>query len=90
MPEDYFKHMKTRVDFLDKENYVGKFTLVEGDALGHELENDGGCVLKISSEYDFKGDVISKEEDIKETQEHTMGLYKSCADYLIANPHVCV
>ncbi|XP_022868864.1 major allergen Pru ar 1-like [Olea europaea var. sylvestris] len=75
MPEGYFKHMKTRVDFLDKENYVGKFTLVEGDALGHELE---------------KGDVILKEEDIKATLEHTMGLYKSCADYLIANPHICV
>ncbi|XP_022868870.1 pathogenesis-related protein STH-2-like [Olea europaea var. sylvestris] len=97
----HFKHMKTKVDSLDKENYVAKFTLVEGDALGDELEKvcyemkfedskDGGCVLKITSEYHSKGDVVPKEEDIKAAQEHTMGLYKSCADYLIANPHVCV
>ncbi|CAA3031161.1 pathogenesis-related STH-2-like [Olea europaea subsp. europaea] len=93
--------MKTRVHFLDKENYVGKFALVEGDTLGDELEKvcyemkfqdskDEGCVLKITSEYHSKGDVVPKEEDIKAAQEHTMGLYKSCADYLIANPHVSV
>ncbi|XP_022868863.1 pathogenesis-related protein STH-2-like [Olea europaea var. sylvestris] len=95
------KNMKTKVDSLDKENYVAKFTLVEGDALGDELEKvcyemkfedskDGGCVLKITSEYHSKGDIVPKEEDIKAAQEHTMELYKSCADYLIANPHVCV
>ncbi|CAI9776047.1 unnamed protein product [Fraxinus pennsylvanica] len=97
----HFKYMKNRLDFLDTENYVSKFTLVEGDALGDQLEKicyemkfedskDGGCIIKITSEYHTKGDVVLKEEDVEAGKEHAMGLYKSCADYLIANPHVCV
>ncbi|KAL2469621.1 major allergen Pru ar 1-like [Abeliophyllum distichum] len=95
-----FKTLKNRVDFLDAENYVSKFTLIEGDALGDQLEKicyemkfedskDGGCVIKITSDYHTKGDVVLKEEDINAGKEHAMGLYKACADYLIANPHVC-
>ncbi|CAA3031165.1 major allergen Pru ar 1-like [Olea europaea var. sylvestris] len=96
----YFKYMKNRLDFLDIENYMVKSTLVEGDALGDQLEKicyemefedskDGGCVIKITSEYHTKGNIVLKEDDIEAGKEHAMGLYKSCADYLIANPHVC-
>ncbi|KAL2463207.1 Pathogenesis-related protein STH-21 [Forsythia ovata] len=93
-------YMKNRVDFIDAENYVSKFTLIEGDALGDKIEKifyemkfedskDGGCVIKIKSDYHTKGDVVLKEEDINAGKDHAMGLYKDCADYLIANPHVC-
>ncbi|KAL2463206.1 Pathogenesis-related protein Bet v I domain-containing protein [Forsythia ovata] len=94
----HFKYLKNRVDFLDPENYVSKFTLVEGDALGDQIESivyevkfedskDGGCVVKIASEYHTKGDVVLKEEDINAGKDQAMGIYKACADYLIANPH---
>ncbi|KAL2463214.1 Pathogenesis-related protein STH-2 [Forsythia ovata] len=93
-------YMKNRVDFVDAENYVSKFTLVEGDALDDKVEKvcyemkfedskDGGCVIKITSDYYTKGDVVLKEEDVNAGQDHAMGLYKACADYLVANPHVC-
>ncbi|KAL2469596.1 major allergen Pru ar 1-like [Abeliophyllum distichum] len=92
--------LTVKVDFLDPENYVSKFTLVEGDALGDQIESivyevkfedskDGGCVVKIATEYHTKGDVVLKEEDINAGKDQAMGIYKACADYLIANPHVC-
>ncbi|KAL2463504.1 Major allergen Pru ar 1 [Forsythia ovata] len=92
------KTLKNRVDFIDTVNYVSKFTLIEGDALDDKVEKicyelkfedskDGGCVLKIKSDYHTKGDVVLKEEDIKAGQDHALGLYKACAEYLVAHPH---
>ncbi|CAI9776045.1 unnamed protein product [Fraxinus pennsylvanica] len=94
------KCMKNRIDHLDPVNCVGKLTLVEGDVLGDKIESisyelkfedskDGGCVIKIIAEYHTKGDVVLKEEDVKESKEQSAGLYKAYAEYLNANPHVC-
>ncbi|CAI9776042.1 unnamed protein product [Fraxinus pennsylvanica] len=94
------KYMKNRIDHLDPENCVGKLTLVEGDVLGDKIESisyevkfedskDAGCVVKITTEYHTKGDVVLKEEDINASKEQSFGLYKAYADYLNANPHVC-
>ncbi|KAL2469620.1 major allergen Pru ar 1-like [Abeliophyllum distichum] len=94
------KILKNRVDFIDTENCVSKFTLIEGDALDDKVEKicyelkfedskDGGCVLKIKSDYHTKGGAVLKEEDVKAGQDHAIELYKACADYLVANPRVC-
>ncbi|KAL2463216.1 Pathogenesis-related protein STH-2 [Forsythia ovata] len=94
------KPMKNRVEFLDTQNYVSKITLIEGDAIDDKVEKvcyemkfedskDGGCVLKINSDYHTKGDAVLKEEDIKAGTDYAIGIYKACADYLVANPHVC-
>ncbi|KAK2970440.1 hypothetical protein RJ640_015536 [Escallonia rubra] len=61
------KHMKQRVDGLDKENFTYSYSVVEGDALMGELESisyhikvvpsaDGGSVCKNRSIYHMKGD----------------------------------
>ncbi|KAL2506816.1 Bet v 1 domain-containing protein [Abeliophyllum distichum] len=34
----HFKFVKNRIDELDKENFVCKYTMIEGDALGDKLE----------------------------------------------------
>ncbi|KAG8372761.1 hypothetical protein BUALT_Bualt12G0100400 [Buddleja alternifolia] len=90
-------HMKYKMDAIDIENNTCKYTLIEGALLGDKVEkivydvkfeasNDGGCVIKQTCEYHTKGDVELNEEEIKE---QSLGAFKACDQYLIANPHVC-
>ncbi|KAG8372759.1 hypothetical protein BUALT_Bualt12G0100200 [Buddleja alternifolia] len=90
-------HMKYKVDAIDIENNVCKYTLIEGVQLGDKFEkivydvkfeasDDEGCVFKQTSEYHTKGDVETIEEEIKQ---QTIGVFKACDQYLTANPHVC-
>ncbi|KAF8387771.1 hypothetical protein HHK36_026426 [Tetracentron sinense] len=93
----HFKYMKHRIDKLDKENFVCKYTLIEGDILGENLKSiayevtfeaygDGGCIFKMLSEYHTEDDVEYKEEDIEFGKEKAMGMYKVMEAYLLANP----
>ncbi|WJX96215.1 hypothetical protein P8452_77449 [Trifolium repens] len=94
-----FKYLKQKVDVLDKENLVCKYTMIEGDPLGDKLEsiayevkfeatNDGGCLCKMASSYKTIGDFDVKEEDVKEGRESTIGIYKVVESYLLENPQV--
>ncbi|KAL0366836.1 UNVERIFIED_CONTAM: Major allergen Pru ar 1 [Sesamum radiatum] len=95
-----FPYVKHRIDALDTENYVSKYTLIEGAVLGDKLESvyyeakfedsgDGGCIVKIISEYRTKGDAEIKEEDIKAGKDQATGFYTLAEQYLLAHPHVC-
>ncbi|OWM71159.1 hypothetical protein CDL15_Pgr011286 [Punica granatum] len=95
----HFKHLKHRIDTLDSENLVCKYTLIEGDIIFDRLEkvvyevkfeasSTGGCVCKMTSEYHTKGDMELKEEEIKHGKDKAMGLYKVVEEYLVANPDV--
>ncbi|KAI3459564.1 hypothetical protein Pfo_016227 [Paulownia fortunei] len=97
---DGVKHMKHRIDAIDTKNYVCKYTLIEGELLGDKFEKicyeikfeasgDGGCVIKLTSEYHTKGDVELNDEEIKAGKEQALGLFKGCEEYLSANPGVC-
>ncbi|KAK4388090.1 Major allergen Pru ar 1 [Sesamum angolense] len=78
-----------------------KYTLIKGDVLWDKLEKicyeikfeaseDGGCVVKLTSEYHTQGDVELNDDEIKAGKEQAMGLYKACEVYLTANTdHVC-
>ncbi|KAL0366846.1 UNVERIFIED_CONTAM: Major allergen Pru ar 1 [Sesamum radiatum] len=85
---------------IDTENYACQHTLIERDALEDKLEEicyeikfeaseDGGCVLKLTSEYHTKGDVELNDDEIKAGKKQAMGLYKAREEYLAANPDVC-
>ncbi|KAL0322592.1 UNVERIFIED_CONTAM: Pathogenesis-related protein STH-2 [Sesamum angustifolium] len=95
-----FKYVKHRIDEIDTQNYVCKYTLIEGDVLGDKLEKichelrleasaDGGCVLKSKAELHAKAGVELDDEEIKAGKEQALNVYKACEEYLAANPHVC-
>lgn len=91
--------MKNRIDELDKENFVCKYTMIEGDALADKIESisyeikfeksgDGECVCKMMSEYRTLGGYEVKEEEVKAGKESAMAIYKVVEAYLLENPNV--
>ncbi|CAI9776784.1 unnamed protein product [Fraxinus pennsylvanica] len=95
----HFKFVKNRIDELDKDNFVCKYTMMEGDALGDKLEfiayeikfeegSNGGCICKMASEYHTIGNLEVKEDEIKAGKDSAMGIYKVVEAYLLENPHV--
>ncbi|XP_057415134.1 pathogenesis-related protein STH-2-like [Lotus japonicus] len=94
-----FKYLKQRIDEVDKENFICKYTMIEGDPLGDKLESiayevkfeatsDGGCLCKMTSHYKTNGDFEVQEEQVKEGKESTIGIYKVVESYLLENPQV--
>ncbi|KAL3338095.1 hypothetical protein AABB24_030337 [Solanum stoloniferum] len=96
-----FEFVKHRIDELDKENMVCKYTMIEGDPLGQNLDfisyeikveeskiNIGGCICKMTTNYHGIGDFFAKEEDIKDGKDSAMGIYKTVETYLIQNPNL--
>ncbi|KAK7246351.1 hypothetical protein RIF29_41218 [Crotalaria pallida] len=94
-----FKYMKQRIDVVDKDNLVCKYTMIEGDPLGEKLESiayevkfeatsDGGCLCKMTSKYNTIGEFEVKEEEVKEGRESTIGIYRVMEAYLQENPQV--
>ncbi|GMY16983.1 pathogenesis-related protein STH-2-like [Fagus crenata] len=92
----HFKYMKHRIDVLDTQNYLCKYTLIEGDVLSEKIEfiayevkfessSDGGCVCKMTSEYHPAGDFTINEEEIKGGKERAMAMYKVVETYLLEN-----
>ena len=87
------------MDEVDEANFVYKYSVIEGDALGDELESisyvvkvtpgaDGGSVVKTSSSYHTKTDNHSiTEEKIKEGKEKAKGVFHAVEAHLNANPH---
>ncbi|KAK4345876.1 hypothetical protein RND71_036052 [Anisodus tanguticus] len=92
-----FKSIKYRIDEINEEKFVYKYTLIEGDALVDKLEKiiyevkfeqspDGGSISKVTSTYYKEGDFKLKEEEIKAGKEKVSGMYKAVEAYLIQNP----
>ncbi|CAI9119001.1 OLC1v1020648C1 [Oldenlandia corymbosa var. corymbosa] len=93
-----FKSVKQQVEALDKENYVYKYSVIEGDALQDVVEKvsyevqilpssgDGGSICKTKSTYHTKGDAQISEDDIKAGKEKAGFLFKAVEAYLIAHP----
>ncbi|KAB1213918.1 Major allergen Pru ar 1 [Morella rubra] len=92
-----FKYVRHRIDELDKEKFMCKHTLIEGDALMDKLEyityevkfegyGRGGCVCKMTSEYKAKEGIEIKEEDIELGKDRAIGMYEVVEAYLLAHP----
>ncbi|KAK0608370.1 hypothetical protein LWI29_029777 [Acer saccharum] len=97
-----YKYAKHRIDEINEENLVCKYTMIEGDALGDTVESiayevrfeaassseGGGCICKMTSDYRMIGDSEIKEEEIKASKERVMGIYKLVENHLLNNPQV--
>ncbi|KAK4857082.1 hypothetical protein QYF36_024319 [Acer negundo] len=97
---NYAKHW---IDEIDEENLVCKYTMIEGDALGNNVESiayevrfgaaansseGGGCFCQMTSNYQMIGDFEIKEEEIKASKERVLGIYKLVENHLLNNPQV--
>ncbi|CAL0325407.1 unnamed protein product [Lupinus luteus] len=94
-----FKYLKQKIEVLDKDNLVCKYTLIEGDPLGDKFESitydvkfeatgDGGCLCKMRSIYNTIGDFDVKEEEVEEGRESNIAIYRVVESYLLENPHL--
>ncbi|XP_073030564.1 major allergen Pru ar 1-like [Primulina eburnea] len=93
-----FKSLKYRVDELNEESLVYKYTLIEGEALTDKLEKityeikfeateDGGSVSNVTSKYYTIGDFLLKEDEVKAGKEKVIGMYKVVEAHLLQNPN---
>ncbi|PIM98113.1 hypothetical protein CDL12_29409 [Handroanthus impetiginosus] len=96
-PHSYMKH---KIEHLDAENHVAKYSLIEGAVLGDKIEkisydqkyedtSDGGCVIKIVGEYHTKGNFQVTEEDIKAGKDEALQTVKHVEEILLAHPDIC-
>lgn len=94
-----FKYVKHRIDEVDNDNLVCKYTMIEGGPLGDKIESiayevkfeatsDGGCLCKMISKYNVIGGFELNEEEIKEGRESSIGVCKVVEAYLLENPQV--
>ncbi|KAK7329497.1 hypothetical protein VNO77_23667 [Canavalia gladiata] len=95
-----FKYLKHRIDEVDSNNFMCKYTMIEGGPLGDKLESiayevkfeassDGGCLCKMTSKYNVIGEFEVKEEEIKEGRESSLGICRVVEAYLLENPQAC-
>ncbi|KAF6141308.1 hypothetical protein GIB67_024392 [Kingdonia uniflora] len=94
-----FKYIKHRTDEVDVENHFCKYTLIEGDVLGdnlecitHEVKLDttcnGGCVCKTTSHFHCKDDAVLNAEEMKAGIEKAEEIHKTIETYLTENSEV--
>ncbi|KAK9933879.1 hypothetical protein M0R45_021052 [Rubus argutus] len=89
-------YVKHKIDGIDKDNFVYKYSIIEGDAIGDKIEkisyeiklvaSGGGSIIKSTSHYHTKGEVQIKEEHVKEGKERAAGLFKIIENHLLAHP----
>ncbi|KAL6532459.1 hypothetical protein OROGR_014429 [Orobanche gracilis] len=85
---------------VDAEMCIAKYSLIEGAWLGEKLErvdydvkfeesSNGGCVIKITSDYRTKGNAVFDDEDCKADNDRAREYYTAVEEYLHLNPDVC-
>ncbi|EPS59510.1 hypothetical protein M569_15296 [Genlisea aurea] len=90
----FFKTMKKRVEEVDGEKRVYRFSVIEGgdledgiEKITNRLKMEGGSVVRAATEYHIKegGDVGDQG---KKTVERMKGILKAVEKHLHANPHL--
>ncbi|KAI3981257.1 hypothetical protein MKX01_017559 [Papaver californicum] len=93
------KHIKNRLDFMDKENYAIKYVGIECEAFGDQIDcvshevkfdatPDGGSICKIKSTFFPKGNVVIDEELLNAGREGYMEKFPFFIAHLTENPHL--
>ena len=91
-----FSYVKHQIDGIDQDNFVYKYSMIEGDAISEKIEKishetklvatpEGGSIITNTSCYHTKGDVEITEEHVKIGKEKAAGLFKIIESHLVAN-----
>ncbi|CAK7333273.1 unnamed protein product [Dovyalis caffra] len=92
-----FSYVKDRVEVMDQENHIFKYSIIEGGVLGVKVKsffaevgltstNEGGCLAKLKIEYEPIGDSLLSEEDANDVTKGVLAMVKAVDAYLVANP----
>ncbi|RWR76478.1 pathogenesis-related protein 1-like protein [Cinnamomum micranthum f. kanehirae] len=96
-----FTYVKDRVDIMDDEKHVFKCTVIEGGEIGRKLKSysievqfqatsSGGCLSKMTVEYDTIKDSLLPEEEVAMRKEGIKWIGEALEAYLQANPDAYV
>eukprot|EP00253_Pinus_taeda_P006280 PITA_06280 len=92
-----FSFVKERVDEIDEEKMVLKYTNIEGGVLGKKLSaakfevkfvprKEGGCIASWICNYETLPGSQLEESKEKEINEHSIAMLKKIEQYLLSNP----
>ncbi|ESR32712.1 hypothetical protein CICLE_v10006674mg [Citrus x clementina] len=93
-----FRYVKDRVEIMDNENHVFRYSIVEGGILGFKVNSyvaevtftsssDGDCFAKLKIEYESLGDSLLSEEDVRNIKQGIQTMVKAAERFLLANPN---
>jgi len=91
--------LKERVDEVDEEKMVFKYTEIEGGSLGTKVSaasfevkfaprKEGGCLVSLTCNYETLPGTPIDQSKIKEIMEQGNGLMKMTEQYLLSNPNL--
>eukprot|EP00253_Pinus_taeda_P021249 PITA_21249 len=94
-----FSYAKERVDEIDEENLVYKYTTIDGGPLGKKLSalnfelkfvprKEGGCVVLWICNYETLPGAQLDEGRAEEVREHNNVMFKKIEQYLLSNPNL--
>ncbi|KAM0965934.1 hypothetical protein ACFX2C_021762 [Malus domestica] len=88
-----YGYVKKRIDAIDNENFVYKYSMIEGDVISETIEkisyetmlvaSGSGSIIKRTCHYHTKCDVEIKEEHLKASKEKASHLLKLVENYLL-------
>ncbi|XP_058075709.1 pathogenesis-related protein STH-2-like [Magnolia sinica] len=93
-----FSYWKDRIDAIDDDKRVFKYSVIEGGLLGKKVKSttftlefkggiEGGSVCEFHGEFETVEGSVPKEEETKEMMENIVGMFKAVEGYLLANPN---
>ncbi|KAG9459539.1 hypothetical protein H6P81_004047 [Aristolochia fimbriata] len=93
------KYVKDRIDVLDHENKVYKYTIVEGGQIGKKLKStsfevkmeptsEGGTKTTMKMDYETLGDTPLSDQELKKMVANVAAMSKAIEDHLQANPEL--
>lgn len=97
-----FRYVKDRVEIMDNENHVFRYSIVEGGILGLKVNSyvadvtftsssDGDCFAKLKIEYESLGDSLLSEDDVRNIKQGILTMVKAAERFLLANPQcLCI
>ncbi|KAH7511428.1 hypothetical protein ACOSP7_007239 [Xanthoceras sorbifolium] len=91
-----YRYVKDRVEAMDHENHVFKYSIVEGGILGVKVNSyvaevsftsasDGGCLAKLKIEYESLGESLLTEEEAADIKSGILAMVKAVDGYLLGN-----